>query len=316
METHMVTPRSAPMRPRAEKPADVGIIVGRFQVHELHEAHRDLIDTVVANHDRVIIFIGLSPLRNTAHNPLDFNSRKKMIQDTYPDIEVYYIDDNPSDVIWSKVLDREISKWITPNQTAIIYGSRDSFIQYYSGSFPVQELEATKFISGTELRRRIANTYKTSDAFRAGVISASMNRYPTCYTTVDVAIIDPAKNRILMGRKENEPHLRFIGGFASPTSTSFEEDARREVMEETGVEVDGLEYIGSTFINDWRYRNEIDKIKTIFYLGTYVHGRPQANDDIQSVEWVDMLDLKAGVVEVMPEHHVLVNMLINYYYAQ
>lgn len=308
----MNTQNSTIMRPLSGKdiPADVGILVGRFQVHELHEAHRDLIDTVRAKHDKVIIFIGLSPLRNTIHNPLDFASRKRMIHETYPDVEVYYVEDNQSDVVWSKNLDREINRWLTPTQTAVIYGSRDSFIPYYSGTFPVQELEATKYISGTELRRRISNRGPSNADFRAGVISASLNRYPTCYTTVDVAILDAPKGRILMGKKEGEPHLRFIGGFASPNSPSFEADARREVMEETGVEVDGLQYIGSTVINDWRYKNETDKIKTLFFVGTYIYGRPEANDDIAFVQWVPLNELLSGEIQVMPEHEVLVDMLV------
>ena len=299
------------MNPR-EAVADVGILVGRFQVHELHEAHKDLIDTVLRKHDRVIIFIGLSPLRNTVNNPLDFNTRKRMIQETYPDVEVYYVKDNPSDEAWSKSLDREIQQFLKPYQTAVLYGSRDSFIPYYSGTFPTQELESTKYISGTEVRKRIANKYTNSAAFRAGAISASLDRYPTCYPCVDIAILDRKRMMVLMGKKEGEPHLRFIGGFADPKSPSYEADARREVAEETSIEIDGIEYIGSTVINDWRYRKEIDKIKTLFFVADYQFGRPQAADDIAHVEWVPMVDFMNNTVKIMPEHVVLGDMLADY----
>ena len=306
--------QSTPMRPLTGKdiPADVGIVIGRFQIHELHEAHRDVIDTVRAKHDRVIIFVGLSPLRNTSRNPLDFNTRKKMIQETYPDIEVYYIEDNPSDKVWSKNLDREIEKWLKPYQKAVIYGSRDSFIPYYSGRYPTVELEATKYISATELRRRLANSSASNLDVRKGIITASFNRYPTCYATVDIAIIDKDKGRVLMCRKPGEEHVRFVGGFATPDSDSFESDARREVMEETGLEVGDLTYIGSAKIEDWRYKGEVDKIKTMMYVGTYLFGRPEANDDISSVEWVSLTDLVSGVIQVMPEHEVLVDLLTKY----
>jgi len=43
-----------------EKYSDVGIIVGRFQVHKLTEAHFKLIDTVLKRHKKVIIFLGVS----------------------------------------------------------------------------------------------------------------------------------------------------------------------------------------------------------------------------------------------------------------
>lgn len=292
--------------------ADVGIVVGRFQVHQLHEAHLDVINTVCSRHDRVIIFVGLSPLRNTPTNPLDFNTRKRMILESFPNIEVYYIEDNASDEIWSKNLDRQIDKWLKPYQTAILYGSRDSFISHYHGKYKTQELEATKYISGTELRRRIANSFPPTPEFRAGIIAASLDRYETCYPCVDIAIMDRTKFQVLMGQKEGEQLLRFVGGFASPTSPNYETDARREVAEETGVEIDNLQYIGSTIINDWRYRSETDKIKTLFFVADYIFGRPQADDDIAYVQWVPIADFMNGTVQIMPEHKVLANMLVNY----
>lgn len=289
--------------------ADVGIIVGRFQVHELHEAHRSLIDTVRANHDNVMIFIGLSPLRNTIINPLDFNTRKRMFQEAYPDIEVYYIEDTRDDESWSKTLDREIQKWIKPYQTVMLYGSRDSFISHYLGKYDTTELESTTYISGTEIRRRIANNHPPTKDFRAGVISASFNRFPTCFPTVDVAVIDRNKNRILLGQKKNEKELRFIGGFADPNSASYEADARREVYEETSVEADNFRYVGSTLIDDWRYRGEVDKIKTLLFVADYMFGRPEAADDIAFATWVSLDDVLTGTIPVVAEHKPLVELL-------
>ena len=43
--------------------ADVGVLVGRFQVHKLHQAHLDLIRYVIERHDRVLIFLGTSSSR-------------------------------------------------------------------------------------------------------------------------------------------------------------------------------------------------------------------------------------------------------------
>jgi bifunctional NMN adenylyltransferase/nudix hydrolase len=80
-------------------------------------------------------------------------------------------------------------------------------------------------------------------------------------------------------------------------------------MEETGVEVDDLRYIGSAIINDWRYKNEVDKIKTLFFVGTYIFGRPEANDDIAYVEWVPLNELLSGEIPVIDGHEVLVDML-------
>ncbi len=76
---------------------DVGVIVGRFQVPDLHQAHRDLIEKVISQHQKTIIFLGLSPCKSTRNNPLDFEARKNMILDSYPDVIVLYIDDIPCD---------------------------------------------------------------------------------------------------------------------------------------------------------------------------------------------------------------------------
>lgn len=291
---------------------DVGVIVGRFQVHELHEAHKALIDTVMKNHDSVLLFVGLTPLRGTTKDPLDFAARKRMIQEDYPNLDVYYIDDVYDDDRWSSNLDYQIDRWKKPHQTVTLYGSRDSFIPHYTGKFPTQEFESDIWVSGTTIRRRIANSFNPTKDFRAGMIAASFNRYPTCFPTVDIAVLDKENGNVLMVKKPDEDGWRFPGGFANPESPSYEADARREVAEETGVEIDGIKYIGSTLIDDWRYRNNTDQIKTLFFEATYIFGRPEGADDVELAMWVSLVDLFEGKVNVVTAHLPLVEMLKNY----
>src|SRR5271167_2605495 len=101
---------------------DVGIIVGRFQVHELHAAHKNLIQSVLDRHDKVITFLGLSPLKYTGENPLDFQARKQMILEQFPTVNVLYIKDKPSDEAWSRELDEKISDLLSPKQNPTLYG--------------------------------------------------------------------------------------------------------------------------------------------------------------------------------------------------
>jgi bifunctional NMN adenylyltransferase/nudix hydrolase len=276
----------------AQEEFDVGVIVGRFQVHELHQAHRDLIDYVCARHEKVVIFLGLSPLMVSTNNPLDFEARKQMLLEAYPEVNVLYIKDVNSDEVWSDRLDAMIEDLKTPAQSVVLYGGRDSFIDHYRGEFPTQELTQAVFMSGTVERKQIArsSSRRTPD-FRAGVIWASQSRYPTVYTTVDIAVLKhdrledrkPASEswkkcnvcsprraclihreeaeayyakehptQLLLGRKPNEKLYRFIGGFSDPRSESFEHDAKREVMEEAGIEVGDLRYLGSLNVDDCR----------------------------------------------------------------
>jgi bifunctional NMN adenylyltransferase/nudix hydrolase len=293
------------------KSSDVGVLVGRFQVPSLHEAHIELIDSVVNRHPKVILFLGLSPCMVTRNNPLDFEARKKMIQDKYPDITVLYIKDVPSDASWSGMLDGQISD-VCRGQSVTLYGGRDGFIKHYKGIYPTVELESKTYVSGTEIRNSISKSVKQSPDFRAGVIWAAYNQYPKVYPTVDVAIFNESGDEILMGKKLHEEQFRFIGGFADPNSESYEMDARREAAEETGCEIGDIRYIGSTLVPDWRYAREQDKIKTLFFRATYVYGSPRANDDIAMIKWIKVKDLAMTPSIVIDTHQNLVQMLFKH----
>ena len=293
------------MKEKVTKATDVGVIVGRFQVNELHEAHVDLITSVLNKHDRVLVFLGNSTIRNTLNNPLDYRARRTMIADKFPTVEIHYINDNPSDTAWTKNLDKLIGEQLLPMQTVTLYGSRDSFLKCYTGKYTTCELEATTFISGTEVRRRVCNNYPPTADYRAGMIAATAYRFPTAFQTVDIAVVND-KGELLLARKPEEKKWRFIGGFSDPVSVSLEEDAKREVQEEAGVEVGNITYLGSTLINDWRYRGEIDKIKTALFVAKYVFGKPEGADDVAEVKWVSINNLTKN--DIVETHHVLIDM--------
>jgi bifunctional NMN adenylyltransferase/nudix hydrolase len=293
------------MKEKVTKATDVAVIVGRFQVNELHEAHIDLITSVLNKHDRVLLFLGNSTIRNTLNNPLDYRARRTMIADKFPTVEIHYINDNPSDTAWTKNLDKLIGEQLLPMQTVTLYGSRDSFLKCYTGKYTTCELEATTFISGTEVRRRVCNNYPPTADYRAGMIAATAYRFPTAFQTVDIAVVND-KGELLLARKPEEKKWRFIGGFSDPASVSLEEDAKREVQEEAGVEVGNITYLGSTLINDWRYRGEIDKIKTALFVAKYVFGKPEGADDVAEVKWVSINNLTKN--DIVETHHILIDM--------
>lgn len=280
-----------------ENDYDVGVIVARFQVHELHKAHKDLIQTVVDRHDKVIIFLGLSPLMVTKENPLDFESRKQMILEKFPNVMVLYTKDTFSDEAWSKKFDEQIGDLITPSQSVVLYGSRDSFQKHYLGKYQTLELKQEVYISGTETRKQISRKVRSSADFRAGVVWASASRFPTSYQTVDVAIFSEDNNRLLLGRKPGRDKYCFVGGFVDPTDTSLEEAARREVKEEASINVAWPKYLGSFRIDDWRYKGEQDSILTALFVAHY-DGEARAGDDIAEVRWFDVSNTKA-IIDLM-----------------
>ena len=294
-----------------EKPLnDVGVIVGRFHVGSLHDGQRSLFDFVIGRHSKVIVLLGLAPVRGTIENPLDFESRKQMVLEDYPDVIVLYQKDVNDDDIWSKQVDEKIGDLVAPNQTVTCYGSRDSFIAHYKGKYECVEMEQKVFISGTEIRKKISNKVKSSEQWREGAIWQTTNRYPTAFPTVDVAIINSERTKLLLGRKPNEREYRFIGGFVKP-GDNLETTVRRETEEETHLEVDGIKYIISEFVDDWRYRNSQDKIITTLFEATIVFGRPEPDDDIEELRFFDIVvkdgNLKVDISKdmVVPIHRVL-----------
>lgn len=291
------------LKEKQKKNYDLGICVGRFQTHEITEGHSDLIEYIKANNDRAIIILGVSSAKHTFNNPLTVRDRKVMITEKYPDVDVYYINDCRSDEVWSKNLDKLINEIKNPNQTVVLYGSRDSFISHYSGKFDCIELEAEKKISATEMRKKVSNSYYPDRSYRAGVISASTYSYPIVHPTVDVAIFDWTGEKILLGRKPQEEKFRLIGGFADVNSDSYEADARREVFEEVGINITDPVYVTSSLIDDWRYRSENNKIKGLLFVSKYMSGKIQAGDDIAECQWVDTKEFFKGDC-LIEEHHV------------
>jgi bifunctional NMN adenylyltransferase/nudix hydrolase len=296
------------MNAKAKAAADCGVIVGRFHVATLHEGHRNLIEHVVSRHRKVIIFLGLSPARVTRNNPLDFEARKQMILCEFPNVNILYIKDVASDELWSRNLDRMIADIVGPTHTVMLYGSRESFIDHYTGAYDTTELAQETFASGTARRREIGAHVKASTEFREGVIWAAYNRYPTVYPTVDVAIWNEAGDKLLMARKPDETAFRFIGGFVSP-GEPLEASARREVDEEAHIAISDPVYVGSAPVDDWRYRRELDSITTVLFEARRVFGKPTPDDDIAELRWFTAATIRDG--DLVANHVVLLDMLRN-----
>lgn len=293
----------------------LGVIVGRFQVPMLHEGHMSLINRAVSECGRVLIVIGTTDAIYTKRNPLEVKEVMATIVQSIPGkyleamidgsdrLDITVIKDHPSDSYWSENLDTLIrndnmySGLI--DSDVVLYGSRNSFISSYSGSFKVVEVEAMNLVSASNIRREIGNIIGTSEDFRKGIIYATQHNYPIALSTVDVILYDITTKNYYFGRKIGENKGRLIGGFVDVTDESVEAAARREVLEETNIKKVALEYLGSKKINDFRYQNMSDRsVITHVYLG-FFHSE---DEDVKPLD--DIFEIKTfPIKDVLKENN-------------
>lgn len=296
---------------RKENTADVAVVVGRFQVANLHDGHMELLSWVANNHKKVVVVLGVNPIPGTRSNPLDFEARYLMLSEQFPRFIFLPLRDVRTNEEWSANLDRLVASVVNPSQSVVLYGCRKSFIDFYTGIYPTEELVGEQPLwNGSEEREAIKREVRDSADFRAGVIWQSFNSYPKVITTVDVAIIDG--DNVLLVQKPGETLWRFPGGFSDPKLISFEGDACREAFEETGAKIDNITYIGSFNIDDWRYRGSTDKIRTMFFkagLVPYLHSAIKAADDVAILTWAKLSTLHDK--DIVEEHRCLYWALMN-----
>ena len=300
------------------KDFEIGVIMARFQVSELHDAHKEMIKLVCDNHKKVIIFLGIARVQNTKRNPMDFATRKAMIQEVFPSVTILPQLGQRDDQVWSDNLDAQIALPFGFKKT-LLYGSRDSFIPHYKGVHTTTELTTTSIVSGTDSRDIDSKEILNSKKFRAGIIYANYARRAVTYSTVDVCAYND-KGEILMAKKPNENRWRFVGGFVDRTDNCDETAVRREFQEETGGSLTAEpRYILSHQVDDWRYQQEEDGIMTRLFLVPFGFGRLEANDDIEELNWVPIsryTNPQRIEFEVMEEHQEMLAKLVTKVYTE
>jgi bifunctional NMN adenylyltransferase/nudix hydrolase len=296
---------------------DCGIIIGRIQLNKPHDGHIGLINLVCKNHKKVIFFLGVPIIGNSKKNPLDFATRKAIMQSYYPDMIILPLKDNREDKLWSKNVDTLISNTFGES-SALLYGSKDCFIKRYSGKYKTIEVESDiPHVSATDLRIEIAKTVKNTEDFASGIIYATYQQRSVTYPTVDVVAYND-KGELLLAKKPNESLYRFVGGFVDRNDDSYEHAAKREFAEETGnCEIDDLQYVVSMKVDDWRYKGLESGIMTTLFIGKFIFGHAaKASDDISELSWIRIYDLIKHFYDrtlneiIMPEHLILMEALI------
>jgi bifunctional NMN adenylyltransferase/nudix hydrolase len=301
------------------KDYEVGTIIGRFQTNKLHQGHRDLINFALENHRKVIILLGMSKMPNTTKNPLDFASRKLMIQKEFPNVNILPIVDNKTNENWSEEVDKIVSIPYGEKKT-VIYGSRDSFIPFYSGINDVIELEPSETYNATNIRKEIARETLDSEDFRAGVIYSTFNHKPEVKPFVNT-IVHNFKGEILLGKSKDEKYYHLLGDFVNHDDDTLEQTSKRNLNEVTSnnINIKNIRYLTSCKFTDWRHKGESSSIMTTIMLADYNFGITHSSLKDLETKWVKIQDLSNfyGVrTKISPEYRDIFTNLINKIYSE
>jgi len=315
---------------------NIAITVGRFQTPYLSIDHKKLIRKMFEDeNDEVVIFIGYCDKNPTRRNPFNVNvvieTIKQYVRDLNKDKKkpcyIFMLPDLKSDKKWCEVLIEKFTNvTFDDEQRYIFYGGRDSYlktINEYKNIFVekmknviIEEIENHNNISATYIREQCKvldyNSIIVPSDFNKGIVYSVYNRYINPLMTVDVALCN--KGRILLGRKKYNDKYQFIGGFVDCADESIEKAALRELNEEiTNIKLSSsLQLIGVYKIDDWRYKNEQEKIFTTFFyceIDDSCLDKIIASDDIEEIKFFDFYNIENFIEN---EHLVLYENLIKF----
>lgn len=149
------------------KPYDVGMICGRFQT--FHIGHESLVDTAMKLCDRVLILIGSSQECGTERNPLNIDTRIKMLRAIYGNDGSFIIkgladltDENDIRPEWGRYLLDNADRYIYKKPELMIYGNDESRSRWFATEDikDITEVIVNRGripISATEVRRLMVN---------------------------------------------------------------------------------------------------------------------------------------------------------------
>jgi bifunctional NMN adenylyltransferase/nudix hydrolase len=307
--------------------AGVGVVVGRFQVSDLHPGQLAVLDHAANSHNKLLILVGVAPVVSK-RDPLDFPTREAMLRADYPRAVILPQYDMEDDKEWSRQLDTTVRR-LFPQDKATLYVGRKSFLPHYRGSLPhvqaVLEGDPEGEISGERDRQYLAGTIhgtfgtglSDGPSFRHGVIYGQMNRFDKADMAVDIALLrqppvdTPDEVEILLGRKRSDlPNKwRLPGGYVDTVKDdSLEATAKRELLEETGIVMEATpRYAGSFKVPDWRYRASNDRIYASLFVVPYSWGVAHAGDDLDKVIWAPLSSLKGLLIDDHYSHIDLIH---------
>jgi NAD+ diphosphatase len=151
---------------------------------------------------------------------------------------------------------------------------------------------AASLLSWHRRHRFCANCGEATQAVDGGhervCPACGAHHFPRTDPVVIVRVTD-RRDRVLLGRQARWPTGRFsvLAGFVEPGET-LEEAVRREVLEESGVEVDHAAYVGS---QPWPFPSSL----MVGFAASAAGGEPRVGDgELAEVRWFERDEVMAA----------------------
>lgn len=281
------------------------VVLAYFQNINLTQKDKDYLYSLKPENGDMLAILDVKRGACTAEQPLRPNQRQDILRGhkklfNAGVAEHVHIKDNER---WSLILDETIGRNMTTGTTHIVFYAAKSLADKYCGKYQVEVMEDIPGL--TDVSAAVGVKPHTSNDFRQGIMYAEQRRFPMVYSTVDIAIVDPTAQYVLLGRKKDEKLWRFPGGFVDPTDVSKEAAWCRELSEEVpfGVEsyLSEIEYICSNIVPDCRYTGR-DKIMTTMF-GAVVEFKIdelEAGDDLAEVQ---LFKIDESLFDKMTDDH-------------
>jgi bifunctional NMN adenylyltransferase/nudix hydrolase len=309
----------------------VGVLYAPFQTSSLLEVHRNILTEMQQAHVQIVIALPVRRVTPTKNAPLDYATREAMIRQYFASFKRYIHVVPVVDRKYPKnkvvALEDAVKSLFSNSPTVCLYADTD-FMELYlknGGMWKTKKGNSHPLSIGDLecLSRKAELDYAlvSDDKFRRGVIFGLQSQFPISWPTVDIAIrrVVGGKVLYLFGKKPGEHGWRFPGGFKDRKDSNFESAVWREAMEEVlkkGIEPQKVFekpcYVSSRNVNDWRYKDEVDGITTLFYVTTFMGTEDQikAGDDLCDTKWFCLEDINQEEIE--GEHIYLYQDLCEY----
>ncbi|TCS35658.1 bifunctional NMN adenylyltransferase/nudix hydrolase [Paucimonas lemoignei] len=153
-----------------EQPADLAVLIGRFQ--PFHNGHAFLLQRALDAAPRVAVVLGSAWHARSARNPFDWRERAAMIAESLPPpdrarVEFIPLRDYYDDVRWCHALRREVETYAGPDKRIALVGHFKDHSSYYLSRFPQWQLISAENFAGinaTELRGILFESANPHDA--------------------------------------------------------------------------------------------------------------------------------------------------------